>query len=86
MLLAGVVDLIISKMFRGTDLDVQDCISLLHSESIDLRRLAQRYKETADYYYNPATCKKNLQYLIKGMSLEGMNVLPLKEMSKQWKP
>src|SRR5271170_6283618 len=57
-------DLIISKMFRGTMVDVQDSIVMIKSEQIDLVALADRYRETAGYYYNPGTCKKNLEYLI----------------------
>lgn len=79
-------DLIISKMFRGTDVDVQDCIALLKAEPIDLYYLAQRYRETADYYYNPTSCKKNLHYLIDAMYEAGIDPKPLKEMSKQWIP
>lgn len=56
-------DLIISKMFRGIMVDVEDSILLLRSEVIDLKNLAERYKATGDYYYNPPDCKHKLTYL-----------------------
>lgn len=77
-------DLIISKMFRGTGVDVDDSIILLKAEKIDLAYLAQRYKDTGDYYYNPPSCKKNLSYLISEMENQKMDTTPLKEMWQQW--
>jgi hypothetical protein len=77
-------DLIISKMFRGTDVDVQDSVLMLKSEPLDLHYLAERYKETADYYYNPAICKTNLGYLIDGLDREGIDSKSLKEVKEQW--
>ncbi len=79
-------DLIISKMFRGTGVDVQDCIELLKAEQVDLHYLAQRYKETADYYFDSASCKKNLHYLIDAMAEANINPEQLEEMSKKWTP
>ncbi|MCC7531068.1 MAG: hypothetical protein IT342_21290 [Candidatus Melainabacteria bacterium] len=79
-------DLIISKMFRGTLVDVQDSIVMIKAENLDLRKLAERYKETAGYYYSPATCKKNLGYLIKDMEEQQIDATPLREMSEKWTP
>lgn len=79
-------DLIISKMFRGTMVDVQDSIVMIRAENIDLVELAERYKETAGYYYNPETCKKNLGYLIKDLEEQQIDATPLREMSEQWTP
>lgn len=79
-------DLIISKMFRGTMVDAQDSVVMIKSEKIDLAALAERYKETAGYYYNPPSCKKNLDYLIAELELERLDAAPLKEMSEQWTP
>lgn len=79
-------DLIISKMFRGDHVDVQDSIIIIKAENLDLTALAERYKETAGYYYNPQLCKKNLGYLIREMELESLDATPLREMSDQWTP
>lgn len=79
-------DLIISKMFRGTSVDVQDSVVMIKSETINLGALAERYKETAGYYYNPNTCKTNLAYLIADLEQSGIDATPLKEMNKSWIP
>ncbi len=79
-------DLIISKMFRGTQIDAQDSVMMMKSEEVNLPYLAKRYRDTADYYYNPALCKHNLNYLIEEMELEGLNATALKEMNEQWNP
>jgi hypothetical protein len=79
-------DLIISKMFRGTMVDVQDSITMIKAERLDLTGLAQRYKETAGYYIRPERCKTNLQYLIEDLEKEKIDASPLKEMSDQWNP
>jgi hypothetical protein len=77
-------DLIISKMFRGTSVDVDDSITMIKSENLDLQMLAERYKETAGYYFYPERCKQNLQYLIAEMDLQQLNTDALREMNEQW--
>lgn len=59
-------DLIISKMFRGTDVDVDDCLRLINSrgKNFDLNKLLERYKEAALYELNPEQMMKNLNYLL----------------------
>lgn len=77
-------DLIISKMFRGTLVDVQDSIMMIKSEGVDLIALAERYRETAGYYFHPEICKKNLGYLIADLEKESIDATPLKEMMEKW--
>jgi len=79
-------DLIISQMFRGTSVDVDDSITMIQAENLDLQALAQRYKETAGYYYFPEKCKTNLQYLIDELKERRIDATPLEEMSSQWTP
>lgn len=79
-------DLIISKMFRGDQVDVEDSITLLQHETLDITALAKRYKETADYYFDPAKVKQNLGYLIIDMKREQMEVGPLEEVIATWNP
>lgn len=79
-------DLIISKMFRGTLVDVQDSIVMIKAEAIDLTDLAKRYKETAGYYHNPEKCKKNLGYLINDLEEQLIDATPLREMCEKWTP
>lgn len=73
-------------MFRGDNLDVQDSITMIKTESMDLKKLAERYKETADYYYNSAACKTNLRYLISALDEAGLSSIPLKELYESWNP
>jgi hypothetical protein len=79
-------DLIICKMFRGHQVDVDDSVVMIKSEQVDLQNLALRYVETAGYYFNPAVCKKNLRYLIADLKSEGVDVAPLKEVYEKWIP
>ena len=58
------IDLIISKMFRGMDLDIDDCMVLLKNESVDLKKLEQRYKETAQYDVGEDKIMRNYAMLI----------------------
>ena len=59
-------DLIISKMFRGTDVDVDDCLRLINGrgKDFDLAKLKDRYKETAKYDIRPEEMMKNLDLLL----------------------
>lgn len=44
-------DLIISKLFRGSGMDFEDCLALVRAKAgeIDIKVLNERYKETASY-------------------------------------
>lgn len=79
-------DLIISKMFRGTQVDVKDSVLMIKSEDLDLAALAKRYRETASYYHNPDACKTNLKYLIDELKLQKVDATPLREISNKWTP
>ncbi|MBK7749384.1 MAG: hypothetical protein IPP57_11295 [Candidatus Obscuribacter sp.] len=79
-------DLMISKLFRGTATDGQDCMTILNAESIDLKAFAERYKETAGYDIDPAKCKKHLNYLIAELEESSIDATNLKIMSEEWIP
>lgn len=79
-------DLIISKMFRGTLVDVQDSIAMIKSARLDLKALAARYKDTAEYYFNPSECKKNLDYLIDELERQELDASDLREIGDSWIP
>jgi hypothetical protein len=64
------LDLIISKMFRGTEVDIQDSLLLLARESIDLEKLQKRYRETAGYDIGEAKVLRNLELLLKRLEKE----------------
>ena len=58
-------DLIISKMFRGTETDVKDSLILLEKEKINLKHLEERYRETASYDVSEVRVLKNFEVLLK---------------------
>ena len=60
------LDLIISKMFRGTDVDVEDCLTLIRSREglFDLEALKARYRETANYALQTDEMLRHLEYLL----------------------
>ena len=54
-------DLIITKLFRGTEQDVEDCITLRTHEAVNLQALEARYRETARYEISEGRVIKNLE-------------------------
>ena len=59
------VDLIITKMFRGSQADIDDCLVLLGREKIDLKKLGKRFKETAKYDVSEGRVLKNYEVLLR---------------------
>lgn len=57
-------DLIITKLFRGTEQDVEDCLTLLTHEAVNLRALEARYRETARYEISEERVIKNLEHFL----------------------
>ena len=58
------VDLIISKMFRGTEADIEDSLALLRREKVDLKKLEGRCRETAKYDTGESKALKNFDTLL----------------------
>ena len=60
-------DLIISKLFRGTEIDFDDCLALIRHRkgSIDLDKLKRRYRETASYDISETKLIMNLDLFIE---------------------
>ncbi len=60
-------DLIITKLFRYTSVDVEDCLALLHKRhsEIDIEKLKARYIETSSYDISDEKNLNNLEYFIK---------------------
>lgn len=80
------MDLVISKIFRGTQVDVDDSLIMIRSETIDLKSLTERYIETAGYDTNPTKCKTNLGFLVSDLELYGFDVNIMKELMDKWTP
>jgi len=60
-------DLMISKLFRGTSVDMDDCAALFKSKKgeIDIKEFTKRFKETASYDVAEDKANKNLDYFLK---------------------
>jgi hypothetical protein len=61
----NLMDLIITKMFRGTSVDISDCIAIFTTGEIDAEQLLVRYRKTAQYDLNPDKVMKNFIYFIE---------------------
>ncbi|MDP8230702.1 MAG: hypothetical protein P9L93_06335 [Candidatus Gorgyraea atricola] len=68
-------DLIISKLFRGNGVDIEDCSSLIKAKQkdIDLKLLEQRFKETASYDISEDRVNKNLKHFLSTVKQKGLS-------------
>lgn len=66
-------DLIITKLFRGTETDYRDMYLLWQKiyKEIDLDKLKDRYAEHAKYDFNEKRLLENLEYYIKEIKNRG---------------
>lgn len=67
-------DLIISKLFRSSSVDVEDCLMLLRAKKSEIRRdlLEQRFRETAAYDVCEEKVLKNLEHFLSLIKKEGI--------------
>lgn len=61
----NLMDLIITKMFRGTSVDINDCIAVFIKGEIDIEQLMSRYIEASLYDLNPDKVKRNFFYFVE---------------------
>ena len=61
----NLMDIVITKMFRGTSVDVDDCMAVFIKGEIDAEQLLTRYIEAALYDLNPEKVIKNFIYFIE---------------------
>jgi hypothetical protein len=61
----NLMDLIITKMFRGTSVDINDCIAIFIKGEIDIEQLMSRYLEASLYDLNPDKVKRNFFYFVE---------------------
>ena len=69
-------DLLISKIFRGTSVDMDDCIMLVKAKKaeVDIGRFSQRFKETASYDVSEDRVNKNLEHFMRLLKREGLRL------------
>ena len=67
-------DLIISKLFRATSVDTQDCLSLIKAKKkeIDIGHLKERFRQTASFDVSEEKVNKNLDYFLKLLKKDGL--------------
>ena len=67
-------DIIISKVFRGLSIDIDDCLALIKSkrQEIDLGRLEKRFRETASFDVSENKVNKNLEHFLKILKEKGI--------------
>ncbi|MCX5702573.1 MAG: hypothetical protein NTW64_06355 [Candidatus Omnitrophica bacterium] len=67
-------DIVISKLFRATSIDIEDCIMLIKDKrkEIDMKRLEQRFKETASFDVSEDKVNKNFEHFLKVLKKEGL--------------
>lgn len=58
------IDWIITKMFRGSSVDREDCITLAKHETVNLKELEWRFKETAKFDVSEERVLKNLELIL----------------------
>jgi hypothetical protein len=66
-------DIIISKLFRATAIDMDDCLSLFRDKkkNMDFKQLERRFKETASFDVSEDKVNKNFKHFLKILEKEG---------------
>ena len=67
-------DIIISKLFRGTGIDMEDCLMLMRvkGKEVNMVKLAERFNETALYDVSEDRVRKNFDHFKKLIVKEGL--------------
>ena len=62
------VDLIITKMFRGTSTDLDDCVAVFSTRNVDEEELLERYSEAALYDLNSEKMMQNFIIFVEELT------------------
>ncbi|MBU3933518.1 MAG: hypothetical protein KKH11_02480 [Candidatus Omnitrophica bacterium] len=67
-------DIIISKLFRGESIDIEDCLALMRHkrQEINIELLIKRFQKTASFDISEEKVNKNLKYFLKECQKEGL--------------
>jgi hypothetical protein len=65
-------DLMISKLFRFTSTDLEDCLALFKAKhkEIDFEKLKKRFLETSSYDISDEKNKRNFEYFLNILKKE----------------
>ncbi len=66
-------DLVASKLFRGTEVDYEDCLMLVeaYNDKIDINRLEENFRELASYEVSEERVNSNLDHFLKLLKENG---------------
>ena len=67
-------DIVISKLFRATAIDIDDCLALVRDKKkdIDFKQLEKRFRETASFDVSENKVNKNFEHFLKILKKEGL--------------
>ncbi len=67
-------DIIISKLFRGESIDIEDCLALMRHkrQEINIELLIKRFRKTASFDISEEKVNKNLKYFLKECQKEDL--------------
>ena len=65
-------DLIITKMFRGTQVDLDDCVAAFAASKMNPEALLERYAESAKYDLNPEKMMMNFIIFTEALAEKGL--------------
>ncbi len=67
-------DILITKLFRASSVDVDDCMALMKAKSvdIDIHRFIERFRETASFDVSEDKVNKNLEHFLRLLKKEGL--------------
>ena len=67
-------DILISKLFRASAVDIDDCLLLVRkrNKDINIKRLKTRFKETASYDVSENRVNKNFNHFLRSLKKEGL--------------
>jgi hypothetical protein len=63
----NLVDLITTKMFRGTSVDIEDSIAAFATGQVDADLLFREYSRAARYDLNPEKVMQNFSRMVEGL-------------------
>lgn len=66
-------DILISKLFRASSVDIDDCMALLEAkrDGINIEKLIGRFRETASYDVSEEKVNRNLEHFLKKLKKDG---------------
>ena len=66
-------DIIITKLFRATSVDIDHCMVLMKAKKadMDIKRLIERFRETASFDISEEKVNKNLDHFLNLLKKEG---------------